>query len=114
MLAACIVYSGIIALTEWVRSMRNFLKIIFQKGTGEYAEKRKSKRHSTKVRDMSLPLMEFEEGDDDLIINDIEASVLSSGVSSARYEEQIPADNQKRVNNNNFQEKSHRCRRLLE
>jgi len=66
--------------------------------TGEFAEKRQGKRSpkQEKVREMSLPLMEF--GDDDgLIVDDIEASVVGSGVSSARYEEPISAENTKKV-----------------
>jgi len=45
--------------------------------------------------DISDPLMEFD--DADLMVNDIEASAMSGGISSAKYEEPISAENTKKV-----------------
>lgn len=49
------------------------------------------------MNEISDPLMEFDEGG--LFLNDIEASAsaMSGGISSAKYEEPISIENQKRV-----------------
>jgi len=77
--------------------MRNFSSnFFFQKVAGTYGEKKQAKETSKKdqLNEISLPLMDF---DGELLIEDIEASRISSSASSAKYEEPILPQNTKKV-----------------